>query len=53
MGDVVLEHQENTSRSSWNVGVMKKLIEGRDEKARGAQVKTISKEKPVYIDKPV
>ena len=53
MGDVVLVHQENTSRSSWTVGVIKKLIVGRDEKVRGAQVKTIAKGKPVYIDKPV
>ena len=53
MGDVVLVHQENTSRSSWKGGVIKKLIVGRDEKVRGAQVKIIAKGKPVYIDRPV
>ena len=53
VGDVVLVHQENTSRSSGKVGVIKKLIVGRDEKVRGAQVKIIAKGKPVYIDRPV
>ena len=53
IGEVVLVHQENISRSSWKVGVIEKVIKGRDGKVRGACVRLIARGKPVYIDRPV
>ena len=44
-GDVVVVRAENTPRSTWRLGRVKKLLKGRDDKVRGALVTVAGKQK--------
>ncbi len=41
------------SRCNWKMGVVEKLVVGRDGRVRGAKIKLMAKGKPVYIDRPI
>ena len=53
VGEPVLVYEEHVSRCNWKVGVVEKLIVGKDGHARGAKVRLVAKGKPVYLDRPV
>ena len=53
VGEIVSVHSKNEKRGMWKMGRIEEKIEGRDGIVRGAGVKLITKEKPVYINKTV
>ena len=54
-GDAVLVHDENAKRGQWKIGVIEKLIVGKDGQVRGASVRmTIpGRGKLQYLNRPV
>ena len=52
-GEPVLVYEEKVSRCNWKMGVVEKLVVGKDGRVRGAKIKLITKGKPVYIDRPI
>ena len=53
VGDIVLVSMEGKKRNQWKVGVVEKLIRGRDQQVRGAHVRVVTKGKKSYLDRPV
>ena len=53
LGEPVLVYEEKVSRCNWKMGVVEKLVVGKDGRVRGAKIKLIAKGKPVYIDRPI
>ncbi|XP_048585523.1 uncharacterized protein LOC116614110 [Nematostella vectensis] len=53
VGDVVTVHDDGSKRSQWKMAVVEKLIKGRDDVVRGAQVRLVKKGKPSRLDRPV
>ena len=51
IGDIVIVKDENKNRHLWKLGIVSKLIKGKDEIVRGAQLKTTngSIERPVQL----
>ena len=44
-GDVVIVYEEGTKRNTWKMAVVEGLIQGKDNKVRGANVRVITKGK--------
>ena len=42
-GDVIQVHDENTKRGQWKIGIVEKLIFGKDGQVRGASVRLVGK----------
>ena len=53
VGDIVLVSEEDKKRNQWKVGVVEKLIRGRDKQVRGAHVRVVTNGKRSYLDRPV
>ena len=49
VGDVVLVFDENLKRGCWSVGRIEGLVLGKDNVARGAKVKVVSKGRTSFI----
>ena len=45
--------EENKKRAHWKTAVVERLITGRDEIVRGAEVRTIGKGKHLRISRPI
>ncbi|XP_067025655.1 uncharacterized protein [Acropora muricata] len=52
-GDVVVVYEEDKKRGEWKLGVVESLVAGKDGIVRGAQVRVITKGKPVHLSRPV
>ena len=53
-GDIAPIQEENTKRNSWKLGIVEKLISGKDGQVRGAQVrKATTRGKPEILNRPV
>lgn len=52
-GDVVVVYEEDRKRGEWKMGVVEDLVTGRDGIIRGAEVRVITKGKPVHLSRPV
>ena len=52
-GDIVLVQEDNVKRNLWKIGVVEKLIKGKDGEIRGAQVRKSGKGKPDILNRPV
>ncbi len=53
IGDVVVVYEEEKKRGDWKMGVVKSLVTGKDGVVRGAEVRVITKGKPVHLSRPV
>ena len=53
VGDVVLVFDENRKRGCWSVGRIEGLVLRKDNIARGAKVKVVSKGRTSFINRPV
>ncbi len=53
VGDVVVVFEDGAKRNSWKMAVIERLIRGKDNKVRGANVRVISKGKIVRLNRPV
>ena len=53
VGDVVVVYEEDKKRGEWKLGVVESLVTGKDGIVRGAQVRVITKGKPVHLSRPV
>ncbi|XP_044171892.1 uncharacterized protein LOC122956294 [Acropora millepora] len=53
VGDVVVVYDEDKKRGEWKLGVVESLVTGKDGIVRGAQVRVITKGKPVHLSRPV
>ena len=54
VGDVVVIHDDNLSRSKWKTGVVEELIQGEDGEVRGVKVRTLTnKGATTYLRRPV
>ena len=45
--------EDNKKRAHWKTAVVERLITGRDEIVRGAEVRTIAKGKHLHISRPI
>ena len=45
--------EENKKRAHWKTAVVERLITGRDENVRGAEIRTIAKGKHLPISRPI
>ena len=53
-GDIVLIQEENAKRNDWKLGIVEKLISGKDGQVRGAQVrKATTRGKPEILNRPL
>ena len=52
-GDMVLVEEHKVKRNLWKIGVVEKLIRGKDGDIRGAQVRKSGKGKPELMNRPV
>ena len=54
-GEVVLLHDDNSKRGQWKVGVIERLVVGKDGQVRGASVRTTmqGKGKLQYLNRPL
>lgn len=53
-GDIVVVHSENEKRCFWRLGVVEKLIRGRDDIVRGAQVRvSVNGRRTAILRRPV
>ncbi len=53
VGDVVLIKEDNVKRSQWKMGRVEDLIKGRDGIVRGAKVRTMTRGKPQFMNRPL
>jgi hypothetical protein len=53
VGDVVIVFEENKKRAQWKTAVVERLIKGKDEIIRGAEVRVITKGKRLRISRPI
>ena len=53
VGDVVVVYEEERKRGEWKMGVVGSLVTGKDGVVRGANVRVITKGKPVHLSRPV
>ena len=53
VGDVVLVYEEERKRGEWKMGVVESLVTGKDGVVRGANVRVITKGKPIHLSRPV
>ncbi len=53
VGDVVLVQEDNTKRLLWKMGLVERLISGKDGTVRGAEIRVITKGKPYKLCRPV
>lgn len=53
VGDVVVVYEEDKKRGEWKLGVVEGLVTGKKGIVRGAQVRVITKGKPVHLSRPV
>ena len=52
-GDIVLIKEDNLKRNQWKMGQIENLIHGKDGVIRGAKVRTCSKGKKDYLNRPL
>ena len=52
-GDVIQVHDENTKRGQWKIGIVEKLIFGKDGQVRGASVRLVGKGKLQTLTRPL
>lgn len=53
VGDIVIVYDENKKRALWKTAVVERLIKGRDDVTRGAEVRVIVKGKHLRISRPI
>ena len=53
VGDVVVVYEEERKRGEWKMGVVERLVTGRDNVVRGATVRVVTKGKPIRLSRPV
>ena len=53
VGDVVTVYEENKKHRDWKMAVVERLIRGRDEVVRAANIWVIVKEKLMRISRPI
>ena len=53
VGDVVIVFEENKKRAQWKTAVVERLIKGKDEIIRGAEVRVITTGKRLRISRPI
>ena len=53
VGDVVVVYEEERKRGEWKMGVVERLVTGRDDVVRGATVRVVTKGKPIRLSRPV
>ena len=53
IGDVVVVMDEDKKRNQWKMGVIERVIQGRDGVARGASVRLSKKGKHVHLSRPI
>ena len=53
VGDVVVVFEEERKRGEWKMGVVERLVIGRDNVVRGATVRVVTKGKPIRLSRPV
>ena len=52
-GDVVCVFEDSTPRQRWKIGVVEELIYGRDQNVRAAVVRMSSREREMWLNRPV
>lgn len=53
VGDVVTVFEEGKKRGEWKMGVVVRLVKGRDGVVRGADVRVITKGRPKILGRPI
>lgn len=53
IGDMALLKEDNVKRQLWKMGMVERLIVGKDNQVRGAKVRTISRDKPQFLFRPL
>ena len=53
IGDLVLLKEDKVKRQLWKMGMVVRLIVGKDDQVRGAKVRTISCDKPQFLFRPL
>lgn len=53
-GDIVLIQEDNVKRNNWKLGIVEKLVTGKDGQIRGARVrKATTRGKPEILSRPL
>lgn len=53
IGDIVILREDGTSRCLWKLAKVLELFKGRDDMIRSAKVRVLSKDKVIYLHRPI
>ena len=53
VGDIVLVFEESLKKRFWKIARIERLIKGKDDIVRVAEVKIVSKVRPLHISRPL
>ena len=52
VGDVVVVYEEERKRGEWKMGVVERLVIGRDKVVRGDTIRVVTTGKPIQLSRP-